>query len=49
VFKDEKGNWIVHGKFNRGMQEYRISQESLSDLNACTIVGDAVNAVRGIR
>ena len=49
VFKDQQGNWVVHGNFNRGMQEYRIQPENLSDLNACTIVGDAVNVVRGIR
>lgn len=49
IYRDLEGNWIIHGNFNRGMDEYRITSENINKDNACTILGDVENVVRSIR
>lgn len=49
VYKDVNGNWIIHGNINKGMQEYQLTPESVSNDNACTILGNVQDTARTIR
>ena len=49
IYRDLDGNWIIHGNFNRGMEEYRITSEKIQEHNAWTIIGDVENTIRGLR
>eukprot|EP00343_Euplotes_focardii_P005168 CAMPEP_0205811800 /NCGR_PEP_ID=MMETSP0205-20121125/16080_1 /ASSEMBLY_ACC=CAM_ASM_000278 /TAXON_ID=36767 /ORGANISM="Euplotes focardii, Strain TN1" /LENGTH=409 /DNA_ID=CAMNT_0053091493 /DNA_START=125 /DNA_END=1351 /DNA_ORIENTATION=+ len=49
VYKELSGEWVIHGYFNRGMDEYRITSDKINEDNACTINGDVENAIRTIR
>lgn len=49
LYKSVDGNWLLHGHFNRGMDEYRITNDKVNEDNACSILGGVENAVRTIR
>lgn len=49
VMKDSQDNWVVHGNTNRGMQEYKISQDKLNAQNTCAIYGAVENVPRTIK
>ncbi|CAI2365523.1 unnamed protein product [Moneuplotes crassus] len=50
VFKNTNGGqWIVHGLFNRGMEEQYIDESKINENNACSILGSVENTVRTIR
>lgn len=49
IFNDLHGNMVLHGHVNRGMEEYALRPEGISNKNACTILGNIRNVPRAIR